>query len=96
MMDIDFQKTGNRKIDTCMKMLISIYEGSVPGERGFGISSNCLDLPPAQAQNAFALDLNEKVKEFLPGYEVDNVEADFSPIDGKMQLHVKIKKGGDE
>lgn len=40
--------------------------------------------------------LNEKVKEFLPGYEVDNVEADFSPIDGKMQLHVKIKKGGDE
>lgn len=95
-MEIDFQKTGNSRIDTCMKMLISVYEGSVPGERGFGISSNCLDLPPAQAQNTFALDLNEKVKEFLSGYEVDNVEADFSSIDGKMQFHVKIKKGGDE
>lgn len=59
-MDIDFQKTGNSRIDTCMKMLISIYEGSVPGERGFGISSNCLDLPPAQAQNASALDLMKR------------------------------------
>lgn len=95
-MDVEFESTGNSRVDTCMKMLISVYEGTVPGERGFGISAGCLDLPPAQARNEFAIDLNEKVKEFLPGYVVDQIDMNFSQIDGKMKLFVKIKEGGEE
>lgn len=94
-MNITFEKTGVSSIDTCMKALINTYEGTVPGERGFGINIDCLDLPPAQAINAFAIDLSDKVKEFISGHELDSVEKVISP-DGKIIISVKIKEGGDE
>ena len=89
-----FELTGNNDVDISMRALLSTYEGTVPGERGFGIDPDILDENPNDAKNSFALDLREKVQEFIPGYEVDSIDFIVSD-DGKINANIKLKEGGE-
>mgnify|MGYP004532485603 CR=1 FL=1 len=89
-----FELTGNKDVDISMRALLSTYEGEIPGERGFGIKPDILDKNPNDAKNSFALDLQEKIREFIPGYEVDDIDFTISD-DGKITANIKLKEGGE-
>lgn len=58
-----------------LRTLILTPAGSVPGNRGFGISFDYIDMPPNQAANFLAMELQEKLPDIIPEIQVDEVKC---------------------
>ncbi|MCD8364784.1 MAG: hypothetical protein LUC83_03025 [Clostridiales bacterium] len=80
----DFQR-----IDQNLRALIVSIAETIPGSRGFGLSADIPGLPPAEAQNMFAMELDEKVEEFIP--EITIASIDFDMSGGVMSLCLYVE-----
>ena len=88
----DYEDEEADYISECLTTLIETVEGTVPGNRQFGLNSEYLSYPQEEAENLFAIDLSEKVDEFMP--EIQIIDTQFNmEIDGKVHAIVTIGKG---
>ena len=55
-----------QRIDAELKALILATEGMIPGSRNFGLAGEFLTRPPLEAANLLAIELEEKVSEYIP------------------------------
>ena len=79
------------RIDRQLKSLILTPECTVPGSRGFGIPYEFVDDIPATAINEFAISLEEKVEEYIPGISIKEVEI----VNNEIRLSINVE-GSDE
>lgn len=95
-MKITFEYAENNVayVHRCLSALLTTVEGTCPGDRGFGMDFEYISLPPNEAKNLFVIDLNEKLKEFVPGIVVDHIA--FSTDGPKLKAHIKFKRGDEE
>ena len=79
------------RIDEELKALILSPEGTIPGNRNFGLAGEFLSRPPNEAVNILAMELEEKVEAFIPEITIANVEGNFgSNIEGmRMTIYVE-------
>lgn len=80
-----------QKYDVQLKTLILSIEGMIPGSRGFGLSREFVSKPPHEAINIFAIELEEKVEEFIPEITINNVEGK-SNADGSLDLTIYVER----
>ena len=72
-----------------VQLLVSTIEGTIPGNRYFGMSADILSSNIEDAQNDFLICLIEKMEYFFPNLEVQDVE--FQPSVHGDGLHGTIR-----
>ena len=82
---------GIERIDSQIKALILSMVGTIPGSRGFGLEREFISRPPQEALNLLAIELEEKLEEYIPEVTVANVEGK----DGNAVGNVEGKVNGD-
>lgn len=85
--------TEDEALNTRLNALILSTEGTLPGNRNFGLQRNFLSRPPQQAMNLFAIELQEKVAEYMPEVSIKAVSGDLSG-EGMDDLQVQIERSG--
>lgn len=80
------------RIHAEIKALINSVEGTIPGYRAFGMSANTPDVLQPDALNEFSRDLDEKLEEFIPEIQVENVKIAKQNADGKTELDIQISQ----
>ena len=79
------------RIDSQLKALILSAEGTIPGSRGFGLPQNFVSMNPREAANIIAIELEEKVEEFIPDITISDVEA-RAKTDGSMAVKIFVER----
>lgn len=79
------------RIDAQLKALILTAEGSIPGSRGFGLPHDFISMRSRDAQNVIAIELEEKVAEFIPEITIASVKAEVS-LDGKLTAQIQVER----
>lgn len=77
------------RIDKQLKALILSAEGTIPGSRGFGLSQDFISMNPAEAANALAIELDEKIAEYIPDVTITDLTTD-PDIDGSMTVMLTV------
>jgi two-component sensor histidine kinase len=72
-----------------LQSILTSFEGTVPGSRGFGVSGNFIDMDPDAAVNLIAVELAENVAKYIPDIQIQSVSA-AALDDGKLSLEIKI------
>lgn len=60
-------------LDRQIALLLSTPEGSMPLERGFGITQDFVDRPPEVVKSLYTAEVTKKVSEFIPQVRVQEV-----------------------
>lgn len=85
---------GSDKLKNEMDILLSTRAGSVPVDRDFGISWDCLDAPPEVAESLFYQELLAKAERYRPGIKIRKVTFEHRPDSGEMTARIECE-GGD-
>lgn len=79
-----------------LRTLLLTPEGTLPGSRSFGLPYEFIDMLPDDAVNELAIELEEKVDEFIPEISIAEVVAE-PDIDGKNTIKIYIeRRDGDD
>ncbi len=78
----------------CLHNILSIPEGSVPLNRGLGVSWTSLSDVPLEMENDFATEIMEKVEKFEPRVRVNEVQ--FTHSEGQSEATIQIELVEDE
>lgn len=79
------------RIDTQLKALLLSAEGTIPGSRGFGLERQFMSRPPNEAINLLAMELEEKVEEFIPEITIANAEG-IVHMDGAIEATIYVER----
>lgn len=79
------------RIDTQLKALILSAEGVIPGSRGYGLPQNFISMNPREAANILAIELEEKVAQFIPDITISDVNAEAN-TDGTMSVEIFVER----
>ena len=82
---------GIERIDSQIKALILPMVGTIPGSRGFGLEREFTSRPPQEALNLLAIELEEKLEEYIPEVTVANVEGKVNG-DGSIEPTIYIER----
>lgn len=77
------------RVNAQLRSLILSRERTIPGSRGFGLSGDFVDLPSYEAASEFAVELEEKVDEFIPEIDISEVRTQMN-INGTNHTQVFI------
>lgn len=92
---IDDEKMIER-IDSQLRSLILSRERTIPGSRGFGLSCEFIDMLSPDAVNEFAIELEEKVDQFIPEISIAGVYANRDVLGtNQLQIYVEWRDGYD-
>ncbi len=68
-----------------VRMLLSVWRGSVPLDRELGIDADLLDAPIGVAQNRLASDLARQIADCEPRARLKSLEMNVSALDGRVE-----------
>lgn len=95
-MHFNYKPTGNisefENITQCINNILSIPSGSIPLNRGIGISWTNLSKIPPEMENDIATEIIEKVEEYEPRVSVSNVTFDYD-INGVATVNIDLERG---
>lgn len=81
-----------QRIDAELKALILATEGMIPGSRNFGLVGEFLTRPPLEAANLLAIELEEKVSEYIPEITIASVEMRPTKTLGSMSVTIYVER----
>lgn len=81
-----------QRIDAELKALILATEGMIPGSRNFGLAGEFLTRPPLEAANLLAIELEEKVAEYIPEITIASVEMRPTKTLGSMGVTIYVER----
>lgn len=81
-----------QRIDAELKALILATEGMIPGSRNFGLAGEFLTRPPLEAANLLAIELEEKVSEYIPEITIASVEMRPTRALGSMSVTIYVER----
>ena len=84
-----------RKYDTRLKTLMICVEGTIPGNRNFGLAGDFLDAPMYAASTEYAQELQAKVSEYIPEIGIESVDIRYD-LDGKLETTVNIERNTEQ
>lgn len=81
-----------QRIDAELKALILATEGMIPGSRNFGLAGEFLTRPPLEAANLLAIELEEKVPEYISEITIASVEMRPTKTLGSMSVTIYVER----
>lgn len=79
------------RINAQLKTLVLAHEGTIPGSRGFGLPGDFLDLPDEEALNVFAIELEQKVEEYIPEISIAGVTGHVN-LEGVGDVSISVER----
>lgn len=73
-----------------VQTLLSTPEGTVPGDRSFGISWKAVDMPGPVAENMLSLEIIQKIETYEPRLVASKVIFSHEE-DGRLKASVELK-----
>lgn len=80
-------------IRRCLNNILNIPEGSIPLNRGLGISWRNLSQIPPDLENDIATEIIEKIEEYEPRVAVNEVTFTYGD-EGVAVINILLEKGG--
>lgn len=80
-----------KRIDAQLKALILSIAGTIPGSRGFGLEREFMSRPPHEALNLLAIELEEKVEQYIPEITIANIEGTVY-ADGSIEPTIYVER----
>lgn len=87
----DDDMTDLEKSHRLLRTLILTPEGTMVGNRDFGISFDLVGMPPNQAVNYLAMELQKKLPLFIPEIEVSEIEWSADAL-GRASFIIHIRE----
>lgn len=85
-----------KRIDAELRSLMLAAEGTIPGSRSFGLTRDFLSIPPHEAANLLAIELEEKVETYIPEITIASIEYDPEYVTeggSKFTIHIERRDG---
>ena len=80
------------KYDKRLRTLILTPEGTMIGNRDFGIDFDLISMQPIQAANFLAMQLEQKITRYIPEIKVISVNTEIDHSDGRVIFRIRIGK----
>ena len=80
------------KYDKRLRTLILTPEGTMIGNRDFGIDFGLVSMQPIQAANFLAIELERKISVYIPEIKVISVNTEIDHSDGRVIFRIRIGK----
>lgn len=74
-----------------LNALMAVREGTMPGNRAFGLPMEFLSAPVRDARGRFAIELQEKADRYLPGIIIRSVSGETGP-DGLETMTIRVER----
>ena len=81
------------RISSRLNALVLSREGTLPGNRNFGLAGTYLSKPPLQATNIFAIEVSEKAAVYIPEIDIKEVSGAITG-DGMDGITIHIERSG--
>ena len=81
-----------RRLDLRVRTLLACIEGTVPGNRGFGLSGDYLDEPEDAVASVLAGELQERLDSYIPEASVREVAVTPGLGTGEVSLDITIER----
>lgn len=78
-------------ISARLNALMAITEGTMPGNRGFGLPMEFLSAPTRDARGRFAIELQEKADKYIPNIIIRSVTGDVTG-DGQETMTIRVER----
>ena len=86
-------KSETEIIGARLNTLILSAEGTLPGNRNFGMQRSFLSRPYQQAKNLFAIELSEKAAQYIPEVKIKAVSGDVVS-EGAEDITITVERSG--
>ena len=90
------------RYDPQIRALLASTLGTIPGSRGYGLARTFLSAPMNEAVNILAIELEEKVEEYIPEITIEEVVPNYGKrggIEGAVEsvsIVIGIREGYEE
>ena len=82
-------------IEKNINFLFATREGTAPGDRNFGLSTEYIDAPRPVAEQMMSVDIIEKVEKYEPRVAVEDIEFSTDEENGELIIKVRFEKNED-
>ena len=93
--NIQVGATGVTSIAQQIRTLLNTRKGSVPLDRDFGISWDCIDQPVPEARQVLVSEIAQALKTYVPSVTLKSIEFsaldDKDAADGRMKYSVTVE-----
>lgn len=76
------------ELNRTLTALFGTRASSLPGDRDYGISWECLDEPPEVAESILAMEIIKKVEKYEPRASVEDIT--LKNVEGKTKAYIQI------
>ena len=80
-----------QEIDVRLRTLILCTENTIPGSRAFGLPGDYIDANLNEAQNLFAIELQDKVDKYIPEISIESVAIDYD-LQGLLSGTINVER----
>ena len=80
-----------QEIDVRLRTLILCTENTIPGSRAFGLPGDYIDANLNEAQNLFAIELQDKVDRYIPEIIIESVAIDYD-LQGLLSGTINVER----
>jgi phage baseplate assembly protein W len=88
--EADDDMTLLQKYDKRLRSLILTPEGTMIGNRDFGIDFDLISMQPIQAANFLAMQLERKITRYIPEIKVISVDTETDSPEGRVIFRIRI------
>jgi len=88
--EADDDMTLLQKYDKRLRSLILTPEGTMIGNRDFGIDFDLISMQPIQAANFLAMQLEQKITRYIPEIKVISVDTETDSPEGRVIFRIRI------
>jgi phage baseplate assembly protein W len=88
--EADDDMTLLQKYDKRLRSLILTPEGTMIGNRDFGIDFDLISMQPIQAANLLAMQLEQKITRYIPEIKVISVDTETDSPEGRVIFRIRI------
>lgn len=88
--EADDDMTLLQKYDKKLRSLILTPEGTMIGNRDFGIDFDLISMQPIQAANFLAMQLEQKITRYIPEIKVISVDTETDSPEGRVIFRIRI------
>ena len=88
--EADDDMTLLQKYDKRLRSLILTPEGTMIGNRDFGIDFDLISMQPIQAANFLAMQLEQKITRYIPEIKVISVDTEIDSPEGRVIFRIRI------
>ena len=89
----DISRNELKSIDRRLRSIVETMEGTLPGNRAFGIDPDIIDGFPKKIINMLSINLNEKLEKYIPEISIAKIDGEQEKS-GRLNVKIYVERRG--